>query len=96
MEALVRWRHPVRGLVSPVVFVPIAVATDSIDALFRRGLHLAAADQARLAAQLGFVPAVAVNLSARQLADRSLPRPTTIEAIAGSVDRCGLWVPSTG
>ena len=24
VEALVRWRHPTRGLVSPVTFIPVA------------------------------------------------------------------------
>jgi EAL domain-containing protein (putative c-di-GMP-specific phosphodiesterase class I) len=34
-EALVRWNHPVRGLVMPDVFVPLAEATGSMGALTR-------------------------------------------------------------
>jgi len=35
MEALVRWRHPVRGLLSPAEFVPLAEATGAIVPLGR-------------------------------------------------------------
>ena len=31
VEALVRWRHPIRGMVSPATFIPMAERTDLIN-----------------------------------------------------------------
>ena len=66
-EALVRWRSPARGLVSPALFIPLAEESGLILALGRMVLEPACATLARWAQ----VPAmahlsVAVNVSARQ------------------------------
>ena len=45
-EALVRWKHPVRGNVSPAEFIPIAEDTGLINQLGERVLHLACAEAA--------------------------------------------------
>ncbi len=45
-EALVRWRHPTRGLVSPGAFIPLAEATGLIDRLGTWILHRACRDAA--------------------------------------------------
>lgn len=73
-EALVRWRHPRRGLLSPAEFVPIAESTGLIVTLGRFVLTEACRQLADWRAQ-GIVGPdfyVSVNVSARQLSDPSL------------------------
>jgi EAL domain-containing protein (putative c-di-GMP-specific phosphodiesterase class I) len=65
MEALVRWRHPTRGVLNPAAFVPLAEATGQIEALDRY-VFAAVCAQVRAWREQGFaVPRVAVNLAAR-------------------------------
>ncbi|MGY1744688.1 putative bifunctional diguanylate cyclase/phosphodiesterase [Blastococcus sp. SYSU D00695] len=71
-EALVRWRHPERGLVPPADFVPVAEGTGLIVALTERVLDLSLA-QMRRWADAGRPLPVAVNLSTRCLLDASVP-----------------------
>ncbi len=66
-EALVRWRHPVRGLIQPLDFVPLAEETGLILALGNWVLRTALA-QARAWHDQGLTNiSVAVNLSTAQL-----------------------------
>jgi diguanylate cyclase (GGDEF)-like protein len=66
VEALIRWRHPTRGVLSPCEFIPLAEETGQIVPIGRWALREAtrqAAQWARAGHELG----VAVNVSARQL-----------------------------
>ncbi len=66
-EALVRWRHPQRGLVPPGEFIPIAEETGLIVPLGFQVLK-SACEQARLwSRQVSRPLTMAVNVSARQL-----------------------------
>src|SRR5690606_33015126 len=58
----VRWRHSVRGMISPAAFVPIAEQSDLISKLGQWVLRRALADFPRLG-----VPSVAINVSAAEL-----------------------------
>jgi diguanylate cyclase (GGDEF)-like protein/PAS domain S-box-containing protein len=71
-EALLRWRHPERGLVTPGEFIPVLEETGLIVPVGERVLRRACADlQAWRAAGLPALP-VAVNLSARQFRQQDL------------------------
>jgi diguanylate cyclase (GGDEF)-like protein/PAS domain S-box-containing protein len=69
MEALMRWRHPQRGLVPPVEFIPVAENCGLIGALGQFVLQTACRAFASMQAVLGSAapPSVAVNLSRAQL-----------------------------
>jgi diguanylate cyclase (GGDEF)-like protein len=68
VEALVRWRHPQRGMVMPDDFILMAEETGHIRTLTEHVLSLAIAQQAALKAQ-GFDVAVSVNMSGRLVGD---------------------------
>ena len=70
-EALVRWQHPERGLLEPAAFVPLAEESGLIVALGRFVLDEACRQRAVWGDKLGAQGEVtiAVNLSARQLAE---------------------------
>jgi EAL domain-containing protein (putative c-di-GMP-specific phosphodiesterase class I) len=72
MEALVRWRHPTRGLLTPDKFLGIAEELDVVQALDRLTLQSALQDR-RLWSLKGLeIPRVSVNVSIRRLHDAQL------------------------
>jgi EAL domain-containing protein (putative c-di-GMP-specific phosphodiesterase class I)/GGDEF domain-containing protein len=72
MEALVRWMHPERGMISPAEFIPVAEDTGMIVAIGRWVLREACRQNAAWQ-QAGLRPLrVAVNLSARQFRSDNL------------------------
>jgi len=67
VEALVRWQHPVNGLMSPVTFIPLAEELGLIGLLGDWVLEKAMAQMARWRDQGHPVPQVAVNIAPQQL-----------------------------
>jgi len=72
-EALVRWRHPGRGLMQPAEFIPAAERTGLIKPLTYRVLD-SALEQAQAWAARGLRVPVAINISPRSLRDPEFPR----------------------
>ncbi len=81
VEALARWRHPVRGLLGPDDFVALAEATGLTRALTRRVMNLALAQCASWR-RAGIDLHVCVNVTVADLLDEDLPRQ-----IAEALDR---------
>lgn len=68
VEALVRWRHPRRGLVSPGEFIPFVERTELMGRLTGRVLN-GALRQLKAWMAMGIELDMAINLSARDLRD---------------------------
>ncbi|RMH86235.1 MAG: bifunctional diguanylate cyclase/phosphodiesterase, partial [Actinomyces sp.] len=85
-EALVRWRHPRRGLLAAGVFVPIAEEAGLIVELGDRVVYEACRTAARWPAPPGAGPlGVRVNLAPAQV-----QRPETVEVVRAALADTGL------
>ena len=84
MEALIRWRHPQRGLVLPGEFVPAAEQSPLMRELTAFVLETALAQAAQWRRD-GLPVPVCLNLAARDLLDSGL-----VELVRGGLARYGL------
>ena len=84
-EALLRWRHPERGLVSPLEFISILEDTGMILPVGEWVIAEVCRQLGEWAGTLAHVPPVAINLSARQLAQAGLP-----DTVRGIVSAAGI------
>jgi diguanylate cyclase (GGDEF)-like protein/PAS domain S-box-containing protein len=80
-EALVRWRHPLRGLIEPAAFVPLCEETGLIVAIGRWALRQACLDAMTWPDDIR----VGVNLSAVQFASRDL-----VQTVSEALHESGL------
>jgi diguanylate cyclase (GGDEF)-like protein len=85
-EALVRWRHPTRGMISPALFIPIAERSGIIHEIglwvMEEAMRVEAAWQARLG---DAAPFMSINLSVRQFHHDDLS-----ERIRETIDKTGV------
>ncbi|MED0685929.1 EAL domain-containing protein [Anoxybacillus ayderensis] len=72
VEALVRWKHPQFGFVSPAEFIPMAEETNVIHDIGKWVLRQACRDLSLLRQHTTNRMKIAVNLSAKQLLDEQL------------------------
>jgi diguanylate cyclase (GGDEF)-like protein len=93
LEALLRWRHPERGLVSPAEFIPVAEETGLIVELGEWALRRACRDAMSWPADIR----VAVNLSPRQFQQSNLLDlvSSTLAAEGLAPDRLELEITET-
>jgi diguanylate cyclase (GGDEF)-like protein len=86
-EALVRWHHPERGVISPADFIPIAEQSGLIVPLGRAVLDRACVEAVRWNRERGEREPlrVAVNFSPRQLS-----HPTVVEGVVEALEQAGL------
>ena len=85
LEALVRWRHPARGLISPAQFIPIAEESGLIVDIGAWVLQ-AACRQHVSWVDAGLISGtIAVNVSAHQFR-----QPDFIDTVEETLTRCGL------
>ena len=85
LEALVRWRHPTRGLLAPEAFLPLAEQAGLAHALCVRVLDSACDSLRRWRAHGHDELRVAVNLSAQEIG-----RDDFAATVAATLDRHGL------
>ncbi len=87
LEALLRWHHPERGMISPGEFIPIAERTGLIVPIGRWALEAACRQFKDWESEYPLVKSVglAVNLSPRQFRD-----PDLLATVAGILDTTGF------
>jgi EAL domain-containing protein (putative c-di-GMP-specific phosphodiesterase class I) len=84
-EALVRWRHPVNGLISPMNFIPMAEETGLILPLGRFVLEQACHQVGSIRDRLHVDLPISVNLSPRQFQEKGL-----LAQVSAALDANGL------
>jgi len=95
VEALVRWNHPERGLVPPGDFIGLAEETGLILPLGRHVLQVACRQAATWRSGAHPRLGVSVNLSAKQLASRTLAAEVTEALDGASLDASALTLEIT-
>lgn len=80
-EALLRWKHPIHGLLGPEVFIPLAEESGMIEPLGAWGLRQAVAQQQRWR-EAGLDIDISVNISPRQF--HSAGFTAILEELAGT------------
>ncbi len=85
MEALVRWRHPTRGMVPPDEFIPVAEKNGLIVPLGKMILDMVCADIVAMRNEHIQLPYVSVNVSLRELSS-----PTFVDDVMATLNKRGL------
>ncbi|MFN3254792.1 MAG: EAL domain-containing protein [Ilumatobacter sp.] len=94
VEALVRWRHPVRGLLSPAAFIDVAERNGLIIELDAFVLDTASRQVAAWRAE-GADIGLSVNVSAAALADAGLVDRVIATLETAGLDAHALWLEVT-
>ncbi len=85
VEALARWKHPERGLISPARFLPLAEDVGLLDAIDAQIVELSFAAMMRLDKQGVCLPKIGLNITASKLYN-----PSWLEHINSNLDQFGI------
>ncbi len=86
-EALIRWNHPVRGLLASRDFISVAERSGMIVELGRWAIQQAARDARRWQVRYPSTPLMGISVN---LYGRQLQRPELISEVTDAVDAAGL------
>ena len=86
-EALIRWQHPARGLISPVEFIPIAEETGLIAAIGKWVLQTACRQLSewQKSSEVSLDVWVSVNLSTKQFLE-----PDLVQMVSETLQKAGI------
>lgn len=84
-EALIRWEHPQKGLISPADFIPIAEESDLILEIGAKVLSDACHRLAKAEEVGNDIPHISINISARQFSDLDF-----IDWVCEPINRIGV------
>lgn len=84
-EALLRWRHPSRGLLTPADFLQLLHDTSLIIPVGRWVIAEACRQMGEWQKEFGYVTPISINLSAREFA-----QPGIVDAIAHAIAEAGI------
>ena len=85
-EALLRWRHPTRGVLQPSAFLQLAEDSGRMEGIGWWTLETAFRRQQRLPVGEGRDPWISVNMSARQLLSASAPQALAHAIAVSGID----------
>ncbi len=94
VEALLRWRHPVSGVIAPDVFIPIAEDNGMIVAIGRWVLEQACLQGAQWH-RMGYPLNISVNASARQLERSEFVQEVCAALLDSGLDASSLTIEIT-
>lgn len=80
-EALIRWRHPVKGLIPPLQFIPVAERINIMNVLGQFIIDRACLDAASIPEAEGYTPGISINISPSQFQDADILLATLKRAI---------------
>jgi len=94
VEALLRWQHPTRGVISPDEFIPVLEESGLILAVGRWVLHEACGQAARWR-RMGYAVQMSINVSMRQIASADLVADVVAALEANDLDPGSVTVEVT-
>ena len=97
LEALLRWRHPTRGLIPPGDFIPFAEETGLIVDIGRWVLHEGCREAKLLRDRIGgpVLPTVGINLSVKQLFHSDIVADVSAALAGAGLDAAALTLEIT-